>query len=197
MNNEEWVKSQEQSFSGRFFGVSEKEYKMRPDHYLKAVRKDTGWRRNGSILCLGCNDGTHVNTFYFEGMNAYGCDLPKVIERARYRYPRIVNRLIPVDINNDALPNKGKWDVIFAKSIIEHLPQYKSLPTKMYDVQKENGYVWLSTRNGDVDSYVEENHFVHLGWNELEELFTDVGYEIENHYTDPLSEKAQILVAKV
>ena len=88
------------------------------------------------------------------------------------------------------------WDIIFAKSVIEHLANWELLPKKMYDVQSSGGMIWLATKNGDIEKRPERDHFIHIGFEELENIFKKVGYTIVKHYEDPLSTRGQILVAK-
>ena len=99
-------------------------------------------------------------------------------------------------LDEDEIPTIYFWDVIFAKSVIEHLSTWKELPRKMSEVQYPHGWVWLATKNGDVVPTIERDHFVHIGWDELENIFVNNGYSIVKHYKDPLSNKGQILVAQ-
>ena len=192
----EWSKKQERTFSGNKFGVSEKEYNVHPKHYLKQIERDTSIAKNKAIICLGCNDGTHVKEFYDAGYDAFGVDLPKVIEKAHSKHSEIADRLICCNLEKELIPSTRTWNLIFAKSVIEHLVNWYLLPKKMYDAQSINGMIWVSTKNGDIISKVERDHFVHIGFEELENIFKKVGYSIVKHYEDPLSKEGQILVAK-
>lgn len=199
MDEIEWSKNQEKIFSGGKFGVTEKEYKTRPDHYLRAIEKDTSIKKDSSILCLGCNDGSHVNCFYFEGYDAFGCDLPDVIKLARGRYTRIADRLICCNLDKEDLSTRMYakwWDLIFAKSSIEHLEHWDELPEKMYNAQRVGGEIWVATKNGDVTPDIEPEHFVHITWDAFEHIFKDAGYTVLKHYIDPLSGDGQIIVCR-
>lgn len=197
MNPVKWSKKQEMIFSGEKFGVTEKEYKIRPDHYLRSIQEDTTIKRGDSIFCLGCNDGSFVNCFYFEGYEAWGCDLPQVIKRAKERYIRIDNRLVNCNLESDFLPmNLGTWNLIFAKSVIEHLVNWRELPKKMRMVQHEGDMVWLSTKDAKKAPIVEKEHFVHIADDALGYIFKMAGYKVVKQYEDPLSSEGQIIVCK-
>ena len=198
MEKEPWFKHQEQVFSTGHFGVTEKEDKAHPSHYLRTIQEDTLIKRGEFILDLGCNDGTHTNRFYSEGYEAFGCDLPKVIERAREKYPQIAQRLFCCNLDKDAVPSvpMHSWDLIFAKAVIEHFEFWKELPEKMYKTQGTGDMIWIATNNGSLSPNAEAHHFVHIPFLTLAQIFKDAGYTVVKHYVDPLGDKCQILVGR-
>lgn len=196
MNEVEWSKDQEKIFSGSDFGVSEKEYRAHERHYLHAIEADMELEKGDPILCIGCNDGAHVKEFCDAGYDAYGIDLPLVVENAKQKRPGLADRFLPCNLETEEIPKIREWKVVFVKDVIEHLVNWADLPRKISAAQPAGGMVWVATRNGDKMPKPVSKHFIHIPFVTLERIFEQSGYEVAKHYTDPLCGEGQILIVR-
>lgn len=72
-----------------------------------------------TVLDIGCGIGTTVNCLLKDGYDAYGIDLPIMIEQWRY-YKRDTEHYLSCDATNLPFPNNS-FDLIMSMGVIEHI----------------------------------------------------------------------------
>ncbi len=177
---------------------STKQVKAHGDYFFNLITNETDIKTGDDILFLGCNDGGHVEQFVKKGYDAYGCDLPGLIKRAKKLKPNIANRLYKVNLEN-AVPGWHEWKLVVVKAVIEHLVYWFRLPDLIAEVQPSGGMVWVCTKDGNIEPWPEEHHFHHITFGVLEQIFIDAGYTILKHYNPknyPHGFSEQILVGR-
>jgi len=201
MDRIEWSKKQEEiHLRPSILNWSTRQVKIHGEHFFNLIVNDTDIKKDDPILFLGCNDGGHVEQFVNKGYNAYGCDLPGLINYAKKMKPEIADRLYIGNLETlEHIPSFYSWKLVVAKSVIEHLVTWFELPKKIANVQSSNGKVWICTKDGTKSPYPEDCHFIHIPFNVLEYIFKDAGYSIVKHYDPegyPHNGLAQMLVGK-
>lgn len=96
-----------------------------------------------------------------------------VIDKAKKKYPHI-NYLVD-DAQNPSL--KGKWDILFAGEVIEHLPLPKEALQNWSKLIKEGGFLVLSTPNS-VFSRKNEEHISLLSIRGAKKILRDSNFKI-------------------
>ena len=96
-----------------------------------------------------------------------------VIEKAKKIYPHI-NYFID-DAQSPSI--SGKWDILFAGEIIEHLPHPKEALLKWNNLVKQGGYLVISTPNRHFSRKTEE-HISLLTINEMKKMLRQLNFRI-------------------
>ncbi len=102
------------------------EYPLQLAAYLfKKYRLKAGMR----VLDNGCGRGEFLHAFGQLGMEAYGTDISAYCKEARV-----------LDLNTEALPFEDHFfDVVFTKSVLEHMENTEHYITEMYRVLNRGG----------------------------------------------------------
>ncbi len=95
------------------------------------------------------------------------------VQKARKIHPHI--KCIVGDAQSPSL--KGKWDILFASEIIEHLANPKKALSKWNNLLKENGYLVLSTPNRYF-SRENQEHISLLTINQVKKILKELNFEI-------------------
>lgn len=97
------------------------------------------------VLDVGCCDGSITLRIKKLGNEVVGIDISeKAVRRARKKGLEVY----VVDLNNEAIPkNLGKFDVVVAAEILEHIFDTDGFLKKLRDVLKPQGYLILTTPN--------------------------------------------------
>jgi 2-polyprenyl-3-methyl-5-hydroxy-6-metoxy-1,4-benzoquinol methylase len=96
-----------------------------------------------------------------------------VIEEAKKMYPHI--KFLVDDAQSPQL--QGKWDIVFAGEIIEHLPHPKEALKKWDNLLKKEGYLILSTPNRWF-SRPNKEHISLLTIKQVKEMLEELNFEI-------------------
>lgn len=96
-----------------------------------------------------------------------------VIEKAKKINPHI--NFIVDNAQNPSIA--GKWDVLFAGDIIEHLPHPKEALLKWNDLVKQGGWMVISTPNRRFSRKTEE-HISLLTINEMKKMISQLDFKI-------------------
>jgi len=90
-----------------------------------------------TLLDVGCGNGTHINEFLKLGINAFGIDKRKETESKRIKI---------CDIERDRFPfESNTFDIIFSKSLIEHIGNPEHFLSESRRVLKDNGLIIIMT----------------------------------------------------
>lgn len=103
------------------------EYPLQLAAYLfKKYRLKAGMR----ALDNGCGRGEFLHAFGQLGLEAYGTDISGYCKEARV-----------LDLNTEALPFEDHFfDVVFTKSVLEHMENTERYITEMYRVLNRGGF---------------------------------------------------------
>ena len=100
------------------------------------------------ILDAGCGNGDFISLAKPRYI-VHGSDLSKnAIDHAKNRFPDI-QHLLTAGSLNELTSQKTKFDGICLWDVIEHLEQPKEVVTKLFELLKPGGYIFLSTPKFD------------------------------------------------
>ena len=99
------------------------------------------------VLDIGSNNGSLVLSLRFKHYEAYGVDLPEVVERARKLLPSIAELLFPLNLEFDDLPG-ADYDIVLALSVMEHLVNWRAFLPKVARVMKPEAVFYMTSPNG-------------------------------------------------
>ena len=106
--------------------------------YLKKEYFKPGYK---TLLDIGCGRGEHIKEFQKLGYKVKGVDKS---EEARLLVKDVEIKI--VDIENNPLPYPDKsFDVVFSKSVIEHLNNPDNIMKETYRILKDGGRLILMT----------------------------------------------------
>lgn len=105
--------------------------------------------KNGSkVLVIGPGDFQEIDLLSTLGSEIYLLDIdPRVLELNIERHGSRIKKTFLVDENFGGYPVGLEFDAIYAKEVVEHIPEYKSFLKKLNSLLTTNGRVWLSTPN--------------------------------------------------
>jgi SAM-dependent methyltransferase len=96
-----------------------------------------------------------------------------LVQKAKKNYPYI--KSIVDDAQNPSIT--GKWDILFAGDIIEHLPRPKEALLKWDDLLKQGGWLIISTPNRHFCRKTKEHIFL-LTINEMKKMISQLDFRI-------------------
>jgi 2-polyprenyl-3-methyl-5-hydroxy-6-metoxy-1,4-benzoquinol methylase len=157
----------------------------------KLVREEP----KGTLLDVGCGDGSVSARFVGEGWSVSGVELgPKNVEKARKKGIDAVAMNV-----EEGLPYKRNiFDLVIAGEIIEHLTTPDSFLKECYRVLKPNGILILTTPNicflwsrvrvlfGKLPYDVFPIHLQHFTLSSLKKLLSENGFITEKEMGDML-----------
>jgi len=164
-----WWQSQETHFIREGFGSAKNVNWELFQHLLP--------QPGSRILDVGCNSGHVVIKLREMSYDAYGVDLPGVIQRAlEYYFPGMERYLLPCNLEFEELPSNS-YDLVLCLGVMEHLQSWDKLLPKIARVLKEGGVCYLTTCNRQ--AIEKENwHAHHFLLEELLEMGQEVGLEM-------------------
>ena len=100
-----------------------------------------------TLLDLGCGDKTYVNEFNKLGFKTVGIDSSTATVSGRHMVDDVMDYYKrPFDFNKDKLPYKNNsFDIVFTKSVIEHIGNTEYFLKEAYRVLKEDGILVVLT----------------------------------------------------
>jgi 2-polyprenyl-3-methyl-5-hydroxy-6-metoxy-1,4-benzoquinol methylase len=132
-------------------------------------------QKNTQILDIGSGISTFKEVFRQEECpQVTAFDISTVlIQKAKKICPHI--KSIVDDAQNPSIT--GKWDILFAGEIIEHLPRPKEALLKWNDLLKEGGWLVVSTPNRHFSQKTEE-HISLFAINEMKKMLSQLDFKI-------------------
>jgi len=127
---------------------------------------------------IGCGRCETLSAFSKLGLDVSGVDSSK---RAKEFAPKNISKLEILDISKDKLPfEDNEFDVIFTKSVIEHISDPKFLITEIFRVLKPGGIFIVLTPDwiSQMHTFYEDPTHVHpYQLKGLEDLFKMNGFK--------------------
>lgn len=112
-----------------------------PGHLIDYLIKRFDINKEGKILEIGCGAGDFLNEFAKAGMKAHGIDR----ESSAIEFSNNLDIKV-CDISKDKLPYPDNYfDLIYHKSLIEHLYDPANLMKESYRTLKPNGKIIILT----------------------------------------------------
>lgn len=150
---------------------------------------------NSSFLEIGCGRGDFIKQFTLKGLNCYGVDR----EISAQGFSKELE-IKTCDISKDQLPFEDCYfDVVYHKSLIEHLYQPDNLMKESFRVLKPNGKLiiltpdWISQMK---NFYEDITHCRPYDVNSLRDALLIFGFKniiVEKFYQLPILWKFQLL----
>jgi SAM-dependent methyltransferase len=160
--------------------------------------------RGSRLLDLGCGRGEFLNDFARLGFQATGFD------RSRPAQPRFSEPVVVGDYEQGGLPFKdGEFNVLFNKSVFEHVRDISSLLRECHRVMEAQGRLvtlvpdWMAQWRHFYDDWTHVRPFTLTG---LRECLQSHGFQVreagrfrqlpllwEHPYLSPLSDAAALL----
>ena len=107
------------------------------------------------ILDVGCGKGFMTGAFLISDMFVYGID--------KENLKPVCNGFAKCNIANESIPYKpNTFDVVFCKSVIEHLYAPDNLMKEIYRVLKPDGRVIFLTPEWSSQLYIFFNDYTHV-----------------------------------
>lgn len=169
----DWTKAQEDNYMvnewATYVELDHPDYMAVVD-YLKPGMK---------VLDCGCNSGVFVNWMAKEkGVDSYGLDLPRLINKAGVDDPR----LYACDLNEE-FTYDNNFDLVYALAVIEHLYNDYLFLCNVYYALKMGGLFIISLPT------TPSAHMLHIRFypeQELEKLMKVIGFELIEKRPHPL-----------
>ena len=171
----EWVKNQEEVYSGKGFGETARSIAVAEARfgvvipYLGSPPK--------YVLDLGCNDGGFTEYLQSKGYKSIGVDLPEVTKKAKAARPGC--NFLSANIDSETIPLKtfkDNFDIVVALEIIEHLYYDVTLLRSAAYYLKHNGILIATTPS--TDAKIVDDHIRFYPLESLRKLFVHTGFEV-------------------
>jgi len=119
---------------------------LKKDKRILTMKKMVDLKKNGSILDIGCFDGTFLSFFKKTTNNLYGLETSKYgLKQCRKKGLKVKNFFID---GNKKIPFKSNFfDYIIAGEIIEHIYDTDFFLEEIFRLLKPGGILLLSTPN--------------------------------------------------
>ena len=117
-------------------------WRRKLDHYCRHLYS-TDYPGRGSLLDLGCGDGSFLERAREMGWNAVGCEPDATaVEVCRSAGLEVIHG----DIFSEQLDGR-QFDVVTARHVIEHVPDIERVLSRIYSIIKPGGTVWFAFPN--------------------------------------------------
>ncbi len=132
-------------------------------------------KTHGKFLDLGCGRGEYLDVFSDMGFDATGFDLTTHMVEG--------HETVTIDLEVDGLPKKhaNKYDLIFTKSVIEHMKNPMGLMKVAYEALKPGGVAVMMTPAWEYTYwgpfYCDQTHVTPWTKQSLDEALQIAGFE--------------------
>ncbi len=149
------------------------------------------------VLDVGCGGGTKSKYLVGNGFDVVGTDLSEnMTSIAKREFPQ--GRFSVLDVRDvDTLPET--FDGIFAQAVLLHLPKKEFTPVlkKFKEKIKDGGYLYVAVKEQRADKneeeikdmddygYPYELFFSYFTQSEMEQFFSDAGFEVVSSTVTP------------
>lgn len=135
-----------------------KPYTKYPSQLCQHLFQRLDLREGQKLLDVGCGRGDFSKGFKDLGLEVFGLDCQeshsRILKDIEVRYLNIENKLFPFD--NDA------FDIVFSKSLIEHLKSPENFIKESYRVLKTGGKIIVMTPDWQSQRCVFYNDYTHV-----------------------------------
>lgn len=119
------------------------------DYFIKSYHLEKG----SKILDNGCGRGDFLEAFQKSDFDCYGTDIENIGIEKTYQ----------VNLEEDRLPfEDGTFDVVFSKSVVEHISSPENYFKEMLRVLKPNGRIIIMVPNWYSQLYIFYNDITHV-----------------------------------
>ena len=148
-----------------------------PEKLAKHLCEKYIYKEKGKLLDIGCGRGDMLKAFEKNKFSVFGIDLSK--ESVEMCYPINVQNINLEDENFNY--NEGNFDVIFSKSLIEHLNNPINFMNSCKKLLSENGCLVIMTpswiHHGWGPFYLDHTHRTPFTLQSLRDLGNLAGFE--------------------
>jgi SAM-dependent methyltransferase len=146
------------------------------------------FKKDQKLLEIGCGRGEFLDAFQQLGMNCYGVDL------SEHGFSHLSNiQVARVNISQDALPFEDySFDIVYHKSLIEHLYSPDNLMKETCRVLKQGGRIviltpdWVSTMKVFYEDYTHSRPYNVMALSDLLKVYDFKNIETELFYQLPI-----------
>ena len=154
-------------------------------------------KKGDKLLDIGCGRGDFLKGFRGLGLDAYGLDCKKshseILKDIEVKYADIENEFFPYDDN--------VFDIVFSKSVIEHLFNPENFMKECYRVLKPSGRIiimtpdWISQMKIFFDDYTHRQPYTVTALKDILNIFGFTKVNSEFFYQLPILWKFPALKA--
>ncbi|MCB4790654.1 MAG: class I SAM-dependent methyltransferase [Elusimicrobia bacterium] len=112
-----------------------------PSELIAYLIKKYDLKTNGNLLEIGCGRGDFLDEFSKAGFKCYGVDIEK---RSIELLPHLIIKQCNIAVDKLSFED-NTFDVVFHKSLIEHLPDPNNLMSETFRVLKKGGKIIILT----------------------------------------------------
>ena len=146
------------------YGENYRPYTDYPEKLASYLYDKCNMKDKNSLLEIGCGRGESLKNFKKLGLDVQGVDLSPEAQN----FNKDINIQV-VDINKNSLPfPDNSFDIVFSKSVLEHLSDPDNYMKEAYRVLKHDGVIltlvpdWESNYKIYFDDYTHKTPFVKL-----------------------------------
>jgi ubiquinone/menaquinone biosynthesis C-methylase UbiE len=136
------------------YNKEKKPFSVYPDNFALYFFKRFKFKKGQKLLEVGCGRGDFLKSFQRIGLECFGCDIQKVkVEGIKIKQ---------VDISKEKLPYGDEtFDIVYHKSVIEHISSPENLMKETYRILKPGGIVVILTPDWISQMKVFYDDFTH------------------------------------
>lgn len=118
------------------------------------------FRRRPRVLDVGCAYGGFLVAFAGKGTRVTGIEIDRrllVLAEINLREQGVDARLVEADATREHPAFRGRFDVVTANDVVEHVPRLEPFLRNLRDWLTEDGVVYLEIPNGACPAYVRKD----------------------------------------
>lgn len=163
--------------------------------FSKFVKEYTGV--SGSILDIGCNDGTQLNYFLDQGFTTYGIDPAKNLHASSSKRHNVVCDFFGPKAVEQLKTNE--YDVIIAQNVFAHNPSPVDFLSSCQQLMSDNTLLFVQTSQADMVLHNEfdtiyHEHINFFNANSMNQLVKRVGLNLIDVIKTPIHGNSYIFV---
>jgi SAM-dependent methyltransferase len=108
----------------------------------RLLKKVKSYRPSGELLEIGCNSGDFVELASQNGFNSIGVEIDDVAANRGIELGRDVINGDIIEVSLDK-----QFDVIVLNHVLEHIPDFSQLPSRLFQLLKPDGVVVMNVPN--------------------------------------------------